>query len=729
MTANIRTLTKEMREVPMTDTRATAGNSTCLDARTKAVGVIPSLIPNQMIWGILACCFIFVSSQLSHATPTCTTVAGGSGFGVADNNTVLMLAPTLTDNGNAVGNLCNSLEAVQANALGFNVEIDDAAAWGAKSTAQFATYRAMVLGDPNCVSGTAPIATAESTTGIWGPAITGPVAVVGTDPEDHAIANANTPQGTTAVQLTENAIAYATSTSGHPGAYISLSCYYFTSAANTGVPVLAPFGSFTVQGQGPQTTDNSTILDLTNPLVTTPNVLTNGGLSHWQRSTHEAFNSFPSNFTAVVQDVDLNLPYILAGNPPQTQTAPPGETITFNFQGGFAAGGYDYTVLLSNNGTPTNVQVTPIIKTRAECDALLQPNFPGAHCFVYQKAAGDGTNFAVMFEAICPDSQTGECGPFDAELGTDYHFDKAFNPGFNNIDPFPGWLKGHGPDTKHPCTPDPDPVNNPLFLSNQIDFFHVDGDPGGTTKGGSGGGISCWVATYNTPNEVPPGITINSPTATTYTLNQMVAASYSCSDPATSIPNLPEGPSHPTGPYLTNVAASCLGPIASGTNINTSAAALGPHTFTVNAIDTGMNAASKSVSYSVGYQSSGSCAGDAGHQVLQPINTPPQALSVFKGGSTIPVKFRVCDVNGVSIGTAGVVTSNPFACTINGSTGGPVDETFNSNTPDTNFRWDSTNQQWIFNWGTKGLTAGGTKYSCTITLNDNSKILFTLALK
>jgi len=457
-----------------------------------------------------------------------------------------------------------------------------------------------------------------------------------------------------------------------------------------------------------------------------------GGPTGW---IHVTYPAPAGNYTLrffVTHVGDINYPTALAIDNvhvenSQTQTVFPGQTTTFNFEGGFAAGGYDYTVHL-NTGSATNVQLTPIIKTQAQCDALVNVNFPGAHCFVYQKAAGDGTNFAAMFELTCPDLPGSECATFDAELGTDYHFDKTFNPGFNKFDPFPGWLKGRGPDTAHPCTPDPNPAN-PLLQSNQIDFFQVQGDPTGVTKGGSGGTGSCWVATYNTPNEVPPGITINSPTATTYTLNQTVAASYFCSDPTSS--KLPQV-SNPTGPYLTNVAASCLGPIASGTNIDTSAAALGPHTFTVNAIDTGSNTASKSVTYNVaGYQPAGTtCFGDAGHQVLQPINPyPAQPLSVFKGGSTIPVKFRVCDVNGVSIGTAGVVTSNPFACTITGSTGSPIDETVTSATPDTNFRWDSTNQQWIFNWGTKGLTAGGTKYSCTINLNDNSKILFSLALK
>src|SRR5439155_23072467 len=52
--------------------------------------------------------------------------------------------------------------------------------------------------------------------------------------------------------------------------------------------------------------------------------------------------------------------------------------------------------------------------------------------------------------------------------------------------------------------------------------------------------------------------------------------------------------------------------------------------------------------------STGACLGDLGHTVLQPINASG-TMSVFKMGSTVPTKFRVCDANGVSIGTPGVV--------------------------------------------------------------------------
>jgi hypothetical protein len=274
-----------------------------------------------MIWGILACCFIFLSSQLSHAT--CTPVNGGGGIGASDSNTVLMLATTLTDNlGNPGGNLCTSLEAVQAQAspLNLNVEIDDAAAWGAKTQTQFATYRAIVLGDADCPNetagavGDAPVTAAKTNISVWGPVITGPVAVVGTDPEFHYI-NGVGSVPTTAAQLTQNAIALAASSSGNPGAYICLSCYYETVTSSTTVDVLAPFGNFTVLANGDTTAhcnSSSTIVDTSNALVTSPNVLSSAGLSGWSCSAHEGFDSFPSNFSKVVNTNGLNLPYILA---------------------------------------------------------------------------------------------------------------------------------------------------------------------------------------------------------------------------------------------------------------------------------------------------------------------------------------------------------------------------------------------------------------------------------
>jgi hypothetical protein len=125
------------------------------------------------------------------------------------------------------------------------------------------------------------------------------------------------------------------------------------------------------------------------------------------------------------------------------------------------------------------------------------------------------------------------------------------------------------------------------------------------------------------------------------------------------------------------------------------------------------------------YASGGICDGDAGHQILQPINA--DGSSVWNQGRTIPAKFRVCDANGVSIGSAGVVTSFSLVQVISGTTTA-VDETVSATTPDTVFRWDPTAQQWIFNISTGALSAGQT-YVYSIQLNDGSSIGFQYGLR
>jgi hypothetical protein len=243
---------------------------------------------------------------------------------------------------------------------------------------------------------------------------------------------------------------------------------------------------------------------------------------------------------------------------PQAQSATVtagGGTAVLNFQGGTQNNGFDYNVQLLTGGVASaTVQVNPILISEEACEQLVDKSFPYTQCFVYQNAGGPGVDSAVLFELTCPGSATGgTCGDlnnlnFPAELGTDFTFLKSENPGFafpgifGPFNPFPGWLKGVGLDPLHPCTPNPDGVT-PLFQSNQIDSFSVVGDPTSTTKGKSGGGGSCWVATYFTSGEVPPGIRVASPGFVTYTQNQVVTASYTCSDPSTS-----KAPSSSTGP-------------------------------------------------------------------------------------------------------------------------------------------------------------------------------------
>jgi hypothetical protein len=120
------------------------------------------------------------------------------------------------------------------------------------------------------------------------------------------------------------------------------------------------------------------------------------------------------------------------------------------------------------------------------------------------------------------------------------------------------------------------------------------------------------------------------------------------------------------------------------------------------------------------------CLGSPGHSILQPINA--DGSSVFKQGSTVPAKFRVCDANGNSIGTAGVVSSFRLVKTIAGLVVTTVNEPVDSTTPDTAFRWSASDQQWIYNVNTKSQQANKTYYYDVI-LNDGTTISFHFGLK
>jgi hypothetical protein len=281
-----------------------------------------------------------------------------------------------------------------------------------------------------------------------------------------------------------------------------------------------------------------------------------------------------------------------------------------NFPNASGTNVYDYTAQLTAPYNNPVVKIQPILMTQAACDALVQQTFPTARCFVYANAENSGLNASVMFAVTCPDSLSGVCGSntqrFFAELGTDFEYSQSANPFFTYpgvfgpFNPFPGWVKGTGPNPLVPCTP---AENVPLFQSNQIDSFFIDIVH---TTGGSGGGASCWVATYNMPDEALPGIKISSPKINVigYKQNQPLTASYTCSNPVTSKPES----TSPVGPYLT--VASCTQdqvPVPSGfsemnscTGSGTTTGALtctgavdtsilGIHTFLVTSTDTGGN--------------------------------------------------------------------------------------------------------------------------------------------
>jgi hypothetical protein len=139
--------------------------------------------------------------------------------------------------------------------------------------------------------------------------------------------------------------------------------------------------------------------------------------------------------------------------------------------------------------------------------------------------------------------------------------------------------------------------------------------------------------------------------------------------------------------------------------------------------DTNFTSSQATMSQTVQYQQSGTCYGDVGHTILQPINA--DGTSVFKMGGTVPTKFRVCDYSGNSVGPTAATPNVVKSYLIAGYNGNvnTVDENVTSTTPDTAFRWDSTSQQWIFNTktGTGNLAVKGT-YWLQITLADGTII-------
>ena len=150
-------------------------------------------------------------------------------------------------------------------------------------------------------------------------------------------------------------------------------------------------------------------------------------------------------------------------------------------------------------------------------------------------------------------------------------------------------------------------------------------------------------------------------------------------------------------------------------------------TTTVNcwASDSHGNTANGSFNVTVQYAAQGTqCKGVAGHQILQPINA--DGSSVFKQGSTVPAKFRVCGSDGNPIGTPGVVTNFRLVQIASQGVVSNVDQAVESTPPHDVFR--SGNGQWIFDISTKDLMADST-YAFLITLNDGSTIQFQFALR
>jgi len=211
----------------------------------------------------------------------------GAGPRVAGNGTngkVLILDSTVTGG-------TSSVEAQEAAADGFGVDVVDATTWSSMTADQFAAYQAIILGDPTCGDESA-VAAAEANASVWGPVINGNIEIVGTDPVFHGFD-----------VVPQRGVDFATAKPNTTGAYLDLSCYFDSVAPQTHVSLLDgldPGGSgFSVQGVG--CSDNVHIVAPSHPAL---NGIDDATLNGWECSVHEAFDSWPNKFGVLAMDTD-----------------------------------------------------------------------------------------------------------------------------------------------------------------------------------------------------------------------------------------------------------------------------------------------------------------------------------------------------------------------------------------------------------------------------------------
>lgn len=213
------------------------------------------------------------------------------------DHSVVILAPTVLGGG-------GSVEAVQALALGFDVVINNADFWGDMTQANFESYRAIILGDPNAGIDPTPIAAAVANRTTWSPAILGNMIVIGTDPAVHGTGGNAGSSGTGGTELTRKGIAFAAA-EPKTGAYITLSRYYVNQSPAIPLPLLDQFGTAFMVGKSP--------FDLNNPhlVATHPafNGLTDSELSDWRQSVHEIFTQWPVTFQVFAIALDVGSAY------------------------------------------------------------------------------------------------------------------------------------------------------------------------------------------------------------------------------------------------------------------------------------------------------------------------------------------------------------------------------------------------------------------------------------
>jgi hypothetical protein len=196
--------------------------------------------------------------------------------------------------------------------------------------------------------------------------------------------------------------------------------------------------------------------------------------------------------------------------------------------------------------------------------------------------------------------------------------------------------------------------------------------------------------------------------------------------PAVTITGVADGAAYPLGAVpaasctatdaVTGVDGECTVSVTGG-NANH----VGPFTVSATARDQAGNITTVTANYGVQYAWNG---------FDQPINDTAhhvdQATSVFKAGSTVPVKFTLTGADGATIQPVQAPIWDPPARGI--STSLPVDESVYPAQPNTGVTYDLAAGHWQYNWKTEKAQAGY-YWRVGVRLDDGTTHYVSLALR
>ena len=265
----------------------------------------------------------------------------------------------------------------------------------------------------------------------------------------------------------------------------------------------------------------------------------------------------------------------------------------------------------------------------------------------------------------------------------------------------------------------PDYAGDDGWYKDTVDVSVTDnGDPPlSDTSDGSGVNVGLLppVATYNTSGSHPTSATVTDAVGNVSD-SASLTVQVDATDPNLSVTCPSAVLLHAAGVSATVSASddeSGLDADPSATvAIDTSA--VGPQTVTRTATDNVGHSVEKSCTTEVQYMFSG---------VLQPIN--PDGSSIFKLGSTVPVKFQLTDAEAAAIG--GAAAHLTIAKVSNNVEGSFVEAVSTSNATTGSLFRDAGDGQYIFNLSTKGLSTG--TWSLKISLDDGTSYTTSISLR